>query len=72
MNKEDQRLQREQEIGIRGDRKKEKNEQFSNGKRMERFCTENYFTVTSSDYKLLSWCSLLLLWLQMMRFFGLH
>lgn len=61
MNK-DQRLQREKEIGKEEETEKRKNEQFSNGKGMERFCTENYFTV-SSDYNLLSLLSLLLLWL---------
>lgn len=47
---------------------KRKNEQVSSGKGMERFCTENYFTVISSYYNLLSLHSLLLLWLKMLRF----
>jgi len=47
VNTQDQRLQREKEIGRE---RIKKNEYFSNEKQMERLCIENYFTVSDSDY----------------------
>lgn len=50
MNMEDQVLQRKKERRREKERKKRKNEHFSNEKEVESLHTENYFTVSGSDY----------------------